>query len=353
MKKSENTTGNPYHDDEGKFTSKDGIGGGSVEVEMPKIQLKPGVDLSGITTAIQNVTPINHEVDTSTPLTMPSSIQDAEMQGNRILGSSGAVGYAANTDLRVAHEFNRALFDVVSDFPKLFDSEQLYLYGTEDKRVYGSDKQTVRSNERVLISSVLSNPVYATRLQELQMSQNDIMDIMTRALHIAKKTFGEDPEVGCGGFTKMSDYDDKTHTINTHNVIKFNTHYSTDINKWIKYPQEAIRQGHFLPIGNENGAYMVGTHEIGHHVFEKLIDLMDRGEKAQLKKVMWAETGGVQDPKKLRRMGMISGYAETNRHEHIAEAFANVYCAKDNATQHNKNIVLFLKGVYNRIYGNK
>ena len=74
-------------------------------------------------------------------------------------------------------------------------------------------------------------------------------------------------------------------------------------------------------------------------------------EKQELKKIMWAETGGVIDPIKLNKMGQISGYAMTNRHEHIAEAMANVYCMGDQATQHNKNLINFLKKIYTRIYG--
>lgn len=357
MKKSENTIGNPYHDDDGKFTTKEGTGSASVNEETPKIKLKKGVDLSTITNAIatnkstQPATP-SKGVDISTPLTMPNSIQDAEMQGNRIIGSNGAVGYAANTDLRVAYEFNKALLAVTTDFPHLFDNEQMYLYGTENKRSYG-DKSEVRKEEQNLVSSVLSSPVYISKMQELQMSQDEIMDIMTKALHSSRKKFSKDPNRGCGGFTELSDYNNKAHMLNTHGVIKFNTHYSTDINKWNRYPISSIKTKHFLPIGDKSGAFMVGAHEIGHHVLEKLLGLMKKDEVKKLRDVMWAETKGVMDAHRMHKMGQISGYAMTNRHEHVAEAFANVYCAGPNATQHNKNVVMYLKGVYDRIYGNK
>lgn len=352
--KSDNTQGNPYHADDGKFTSENGQGSSSEKQDKKAIQLKNGVDLNDMMKALQQTananqpsTPVlsSKAVDVATPLTFPNSIQDAEMQGNRILGSTGAVGYADNTDLAVAHEFNKGLFDVCRDFPNLFNNEQLYLYGTADKRIYG-DKQQVRNEEKVLISSVLSQPVYVNKLQNLQMSQEDIMNAMTLALHISKKTFRDDPKIGCGGFTKMSDYDDRTHTINTHNVIKFNTHYSTQIAKWDKYPKSSIAQGHFLPIGDKNGAYMVAVHELGHHVFEKLVDLMDDNEKSKLKSLVMDNS----NPKSLQRKGEISGYATTSRHEHIAECFANVYCVGDNATNHNKKLFAFLKDVYKRIY---
>lgn len=357
MKKSDNTKGNPYHDDEGKFTNKNDVGSEKNDLNIHQIKLKPNVDLSNIQNALKaladNQKPIiqNGQVDVSTPLTMPTSIQDAEMQGNRILGSSGAVGYADDTDLAVAHEFNKALYDVVSDFPKLYDNEQLYLYGTADKRQYSQDLNVSIKADYDSINSILNRPQYQQRLKELKLKSDDILDVMRYSLTKAKKNFGIDPEKGCGGFTSMSDFNNVFHVLNTHNVIKFNNHYSKSIDKWNLFPKDAIELGHFLPIGNSSGAYMVAIHENGHHIFEKLVDLMNEQEQVQLRKILTADTDGRFDFRNLVKERIISKYATVSRHEHIAEAFANVYCMRDQATQHNKNIVLFLKGVYNRIYG--
>lgn len=338
--KSNNTIGNPYHADNGQFTSPD-----DNISSNKKISLKANVDLSNISQVLQN----NNNsavglVDTKTPLTLPISVQDAEMQGNRILGSKNVVGYADDTDLKVAHSFNQGLQDVCRDFSKVFDNEQLYLYGTENKRIFG-DKQQARQDEQKLIQDILSRPIYVQKLKDLGLDVSVIMDTMTYSLHKKKKDFGEDPEKGCGGFTSMTDYDDKKHVLNTYNVIKFNTHYSRDLQKWEKYPKIAIQNGHFLPIGDKNGAYMVAVHELGHHVFEKLVDLMSKDEKDTLRQLVDAK-----NINHLYKTKEISGYAMTSRHEHIAECFANVYCLGDKATTHNKKIFNFLKNVYKRIY---
>jgi hypothetical protein len=93
---------------------------------------------------------------------------------------------------------------------------------------------------------------------------------------------------------------------------------------------------------------MVATHELGHHVFEKLIDLMNNEQKATLKALINDDSGG--DYERLFYNGKISYYATSNRHEHIAECFANWYCMNDQATKHNQNLFKFLKQTYDEIF---
>lgn len=357
--KSNNTQGNPWHDENGRFTSEGENGVNDDEVLA--IKLKSGVDLSNLKQNIKLKSGVNlgnitkqlggQDVDVNTPLTFPTSIQDAEMQGNRILGGNNVVGYLPDTDLAVAHEFNKALKDVVTDFPNLFSDNQLYLFGTKNERPVSEFSS---ANDKVIIDKVLSNPVYEKKLNDLNMNKDIVSQVILSQFSQMRNTFNNGIRgTSVGGLTSMSDFSRKNHLINTNNIILFNKTHSKSLENWNNYPKSSIRDGHFLPIGDKTGAYMVASHEIGHHVFEKLIDLMDDNDKAQLKSIMWKETGGKARPFELQKMKLISGYATTSRHEHMAEAFANVYCMGDNATSHNKNIVNFLKKVYNKIYGSK
>lgn len=347
--KSNNTTGNPYHDEEGKFTTKN-ENGQKVD-SSTKFTFKSGVDLKS---ALQNFqtqkqaqTPTTIVQDYATPLTMPTTLQEAEQQGARLVGSSNVVGYEVDTDVRVAHEFNKALQDVIKDFPELFKDDQLYAYGTRIIRPVQMDKATSIATDKAGIDKILSTPVYVSKMADLQLDKDSIIRIMTSTINKIRKQFEQKgTDKGVGGFTAMHDLDQRRHVLSVHNMIKLNKFYSRDIAKWEKYPKSAVATRHFLPIGDKNGAYMVGTHELGHHVFEKIVSLCSKEEVDNINQII-----DRHNVKKLYAQGEISGYATTSRHEHVAEAFANVYCMGNQATSHNKKLYNYIKTIYNRLYG--
>ena len=343
--KSNNTQGNPYHDEgSGEFTSPNN-GNGSSNAIVNKIKIKPGANLSNFAQSIKNLeekeqpsAPIfsSGEIDTNTPLTFPTSIQDAEMQGSRILGLSDVVGYASDTSLEVAHSFNQALFTICKDFPQLFNKEKLYLYGTENKKEF----KTI--DYMSTVNSILSEPVYQNKLNELKMSGSTVGELMSITLPMLEKSFKTtNLKKGNGGISTTFAMPSTNISINS--IVKFNSIYSKNLQKWSDNYQSSFDVGHFLPIGDKNVAYMAAVHELGHCVFYQLNSLMDYNEKQKFNSMF-------KNLDVLQWQKQISGYSTLSRHEHIAEAFSDVYCNGQNATQHNKDVVNLMKDIYDRVY---
>lgn len=361
--KSDNTKGNPYHDDEGKFTSESGQSSKEQKIAtvLPstnQIKLKIGADLNQLKQEIAaKSNPLEND------LIMPKSIQEAEEQGNKIIGSTLAVGYDDSTDIAVAFDFNCALKDITKDFKEIMIRDNIWIYGTKNRR------QSPEILWEKITFGVIQRPEYQKRIADLGLTPNDVSNLLQESVErfsMFESGYNSSTlQKGCGGSTGFieGNFNAKP-VIMVGSSIKFNTLYSQSKASMDKYPISAIAEGHFLPIGDKSGAYMVAVHELGHHVFEKLKTYFSDADNQQLEQVLTDGKGygafrvvpalfgsGINDYQNLQKAKEISGYATVSQHEHVAEAFANVYCVGDNATTHNKKIVKFLKSVYERVFG--
>lgn len=372
---------NPYHDKEGKFTSQDKQGSAEPKQKGNNfhIKLKAGVDLSnfpkpenikvGQPTQPQPVEPqYSGKIDTTVQLTMPTSIEDAMDQGNKILGFK-SVFYTNKTDLATAHEMNKALQMVVNDFPELFSDQQLLGYGNDYKKALPTDpdinteKIKKREREVSIVKNILARPQWQQALQNGNYTETDVLDDITYVMHLKEKNHLAKDPVGrdCGGISsnmgKFSAYrplhglvdtgrdTSITSEFNVLDVVRVNSHFHT-IKDWNDAYFYSIQTRYHLPYGGTNAVISNNTHELGHHCLYSLSRMMNQQEFNRF----WQLTDP-QNAKMLYSQGQISGYAKKNRHEHVAECFADHYSRGDNATTHNKELFNFLKGVYNRIYG--
>lgn len=370
---------NPYHDKEGKFTSKGNEGHAEPKQKENSfsLQLKPGVDLSNFPkpqdipskTVVQPTQqPLESGIiDTSFELTMPTSIEDAQAQGNKILGAT-SVFYTEDTDLALAHEMNKALQMVVRDFPECFAEQQLLGYGNTYNKILPTDpdikteKIKKREREVAIVKKVLARPEWQQVLADIGYSEEDILNDLTKDMHNnEKKNLNFDPlgsNIGGQAFNvgKLLIGNDSmfqrfargvTNELNPLSIVRINKNFHT-IEEWNRVISFSVATGFHLPYGDSNYIISNNTHELGHHCFFSLSRMMNQQEFDEF----WKLTDS-HFARQLYHKGEISDYATKNRHEHVAECFADHYCRGDNASPHNKKLFNFLKGVYNRVFGVK
>ena len=347
---------NPYHDKEGKFTSRENQGQAEQKPNFrkisQKIKLKEGIDLSSFPMPNQiGVNSVKNDnlgvIDTDFELTMPKDINDANAQGNKILGSNVIVKYADDTNLGQALEMNKGLKAVVSEFPQLFADDLLLSYGTairENRKFFTYQEQ------KDIIKKIYRKPEFDNVRTELSRSGIDLDNVMHLFINNAVlteniKPFNFKRNKGTGGVTKS--VGSKMSGIRTPDAIQINPDYMrNDLKMSIVKMQPNVDNGGFLSWGNTSPTFATATHELGHHCYNMLQNFMDSNERRKL----FDLTVGAQS---LKAKGEISGYASTSKEEQIAEAFSDYFCRGENATNHNKNLVKFFKGIYNRIYGTK
>lgn len=126
--------------------------------------------------------------------------------------------------------------------------------------------------------------------------------------------------------------------------VALNDNY-TDINKMNNVYDVAVKSGHHPGRGNKSGTEAVAIHEMGHAVTDmiakkigaknlddaakKIVDNAYKNNKGKGGTKAWA--------------GAISGYAQENNAECIAEAFADFYCNGSKAKSQSKAIVAEMK----------
>lgn len=334
MVKSANTEGNPYHDEEGKFTSANDSG-------SKKISLKSGIDLNALKTGIDKIkNPLKYDIE------MPSDLAGAEAQGNALIGSTrNAVGYDKTTSVEVAFEMNKALQSVARDFPGIFKGNDLFVYGTENKN-------TLMQNPRDIVNVViekLKEPVFAKRIADMGLDERDLhslyLGISTRAYDFMegynKSNFRNRSVGGSTGFFAGQSLMNGGITVGA--SIKMNSWLSRKKEDYDNYVNAGLKYGNFKSYGDKSGAYYTCTHELGHVVFQQLKDLMDNKE---IQNVNALTSNWIN----LAKEGQISGYAATSQHEQVAEAFADYYCNGENATNHNKQVIQYLINYYRGKY---
>lgn len=345
--------GNPYHDSEGKFTTKEGVGSGSGSVEEAKkepnldldsgtkkisLTLKPGVNLKEVFDEVKN--PLQQT------LKKPATLADAEEQGNRLIGSLyGAVGYDNSTSIDVAFQFNLGLQAVAKDFPKVFQkNSDLFVYGTQNRNSLRNDIPKVVE----IIEAKLKDPIYTDRLKRLNLNEDELYAVIGK---LSKRGIdfmtdynrGDFSSKGVGGSTGFfkEGFGDTALTVGA--TVKMNIALSKDVNSYNRYAESGANDGHFKSFGDKSGAFYVGVHELGHFVFENVRNAMGVREYMEFESTM-------RNPLPLYYDGEISGYATTSYHEQVAEAFADYYCNGENASNHNKTLVKTLIDFYKQKY---
>lgn len=163
--------------------------------------------------------------------------------------------------------------------------------------------------------------------------QSDFPDLMNDVNRVDAATLGGDDAVSTLGFYSPSD---KSVGINTNytNISKMNTVYDA-----------AVASGYHPSRGNKTGTEAVTIHEMGHaltgHVAAKLgISDFDKASKTIVDNAYKA-SGAKGGTKKWA--GKISGYAQQNNAECIAEAVADWYCNGKNASSASKAIMAELR----------
>lgn len=334
MVKSANTEGNPYHDEEGKFTSAGDTG-------VKKIALKSGIDLNALKIGIDKIkNPLNYDIE------MPKTLEEAEAQGNRLISSNrNVVGYDSKTSVEVAFEMNKALQSVAKDFPRIFKGNDLFVYGTENKN-------TLMKNPKEILGVVvekLKEPVFAKRIADMGLDDSDLhnlyLGISVHAYDFMeeynKGNFRNRSVGGSTGFFTGQSLMNGSLTVGA--SVKMNSWLSRKREDYDNYINSGVKSGNFKSYGDKSGAYYACVHELGHVVFQELRDLMDMKETGQVNALTsnWIN---------LAKERQISGYAASSQHEQVAEAFADYYCNGDNASEHNKKIVSYLKAYYGGKY---
>ena len=106
---------------------------------------------------------------------------------------------------------------------------------------------------------------------------------MSQSLMSSEIDFKGRDQRNCGGFTTYMR--SRVGDLSSNSVIKFNTIYASDLKIWNKDYDGTVERGHFLPIGNKNFPYMTAVHELGHHVDNLLVGLMNDNEQSKYKMI--------------------------------------------------------------------
>lgn len=365
MKKSNNTKGNPYHDEDGKFTSSNGAreknaieNGISFQSTSDEIKIDAGkITAEGIAKFLKN----KKENASSY---VPKTIEYAQKKGDEILGKQGSVIYSKFTDVEVANQYNEAIAIVKKDFSEIFSGATLMNYGTgvdlkkgekfpiDLSKAYQEIFDIIKKSER-FIKKASSIGVSVSDISNLY--ANNIYDLKNKFFN---KELGEDVggETSTGGATVKKFFESHNLTLPI-SVTRFNKSLSQSADKIEKYYNEGVYDYKcFLP-SDKSAAYAIATHELGHFVHRHIENYMNENEKKMLSSALssgYSQNGtwGKVSKIELALSKQISGYASKTKDEHIAEAISNHY-SSNNPTKHNEAVFKCIMGIYKRIYGVK
>lgn len=141
---------------------------------------------------------------------------------------------------------------------------------------------------------------------------------------------------------------DKTNTLGFYSsgskTVALNENY-TNVDKMNKVYDQAVKEGYHPSRGNKTGTEAVTYHEMGHALTDSLAKKMGAKDlDAASKKVVddaYKASKGTGGTKKWA--GKISGYAQENYAECVAEAVADWYCNGNKASKQSKAIMSELK----------
>lgn len=379
--KSTNTQGNPYHDEQGRFTTKDGLStGGNFSLTFDLGAIKQ------FASGAKPSEPVQTEAVQKQPKTKIDSfksLSDLEAYGNTIFDKTNIVHFDPKTKIEVAKDVTKALEAVSNDFGMALGG--IMSFGTNYNSM-GQKEMQKNVNDFVNRFFNPNNSIITDLLIKRGKDTETIKSIRQALQTIDESLQQMKMSSGTLGYTQ---YQQNIHNTETGNEIMqmltcvmlnktraqkvngFATNYDSEEER--KFYQEEI----MLHKKNKAGAvFDTAAHELGHAVSRFLIPFMTKSEKKSLEfmtktdfslekmkkyipnKPGWYTT--FKGPKSYDTSDIVgafnekqvSRYALYNEQEAYAEAFADYYGNGEGCSEYNKKIVNFFKKIYNeRVIG--
>lgn len=328
--KSNNTYGNPYHDEStGEFTSPDAASTANANINTivgeKAIKLKNGVTVEQIQQDLEKT----------------KGLKKLEDEGNAIIGSkSHIVGYDPTTDIEVAKMFNLALKQVHDMFPRLFDNELLLAYGTRAKST------ATKQDKTEAWKKVISQEPFKSKFDSYGLDISSLQGVLNLTEN-NNNDFNSGPlPPDVGGLTRsygaaLFGNQQMFHV----SSVKLNETHSKSMDDWYNYAKSGEKNGSFLAVSDKSNCPLaVAAHELGHHVYGALKTFLDSNDKDALQKMQYEGAKLFVTEKKK-----ISRYAMTDLDEFISESFFDYFAnGEEHATPLNTSVVKYLKGVYDK-----
>ena len=360
--KSSNTQGNPYHDEEGKFTTANGSSTSVKEGEgkLFSIRLKPNFDINAAKQGLQKAK-ISSQQSASQQIGSykeATNIEEANAIGQSILPSC-RVNYSNKCDVAKANEMNKALSDVANKFPGFVQNGLLAAFG-DGISMQNEELKTVIVQSAL---NVVKNDKFFSKLYdeffEISKNRYELND---------EDKYNEQVFSHFMGFDRDFDFNDYTRSfygggalayyqVSMKNIfnppsggkgisgaIKFYPEImGKPTQKEISDNNYAVKTGFHFDYGEHNYTYGTGVHELGHSIFTIAFKKCTDEERVEINKILQegSSTG--------KESNQVSGYGHHSWYEQEAEAVADVFCRGANATPHNKKMFAWLEKVHNRL----
>ena len=336
-KKSTNTQGNPWHSEEnGQFVSKNETAYSSNNSfeEDEAMSLFEGkiynysADVSNkIKKWKERKTEKNNDILSSREnFKEAQNAEEAMRIGNSYFGRNVCY-YDFATDKDSLNQMNKALYDVMQDFPNVFNT--MLTYGNTNSNI---NSQVIREEIKKNISKVAK-----IINEDIPILQNFLSGFVNEYHYLGEGANAIKPRMPYGSTLGSWNYEPGAISNNNRNLfagIRINNTYSLNSKKAeIAYPIESSGPR------KEGSIYFTSSHELGHHIHLTIYqNHFSLSEKEELKKLIDSVM-----------VGGVSKYAKTDRDECVAEAFADYYSNHGEPYyQGNKKIVEYIKGKYNQ-----
>lgn len=207
----------------------------------------------------------------------------------------------------------------------------------------GSDGESLSSGGGQSINIVSSTDVWSYRhnpdnqpfVDQINSSVRDMADDFPGLMNDVSRV----DSVVMGGV-------DKTSTLGFYGsgTVGINSNY-TNVDKMNRVYDSAVKSGYHPSRGNKTGVEAVTYHEMGHALTDSIASKMGVKNLDQASKKIvndaYKASGGKGGTKKWA--GSISGYAQQNFAECVAEAVSDVYCNGNKANKNSKAIMAQLR----------
>ncbi len=315
--------GNPYHDEEGKFTSKDGVNS-KIESESTDF------DIDNIDSFLDS---FDFEEEASiTDYKEFDNVLDAQNFANKLLGKD--VIFYDESKLAMANDFNKALFDIKADFPKAIDTIT-FMTNRADKIKEYTKNVLEEAYTNFVLEEINKNSYLASLPNDNFLKKATIdkyVNLIKKKNNFTSKSYwynvkhSHGIEVSnsmCGGVTNSLTNAIALNPYNTEEEI--NDRFSNTIKG-----EE-----------NKNGIKWTCYHELGHIVSNSLLKVIDGEEKQRIVKIF----------RKARDEYHTTYYGRTSYQEFISEAFSDCYLHGEKARSFHKEIFKVVKQLYNKYNG--
>lgn len=302
--KSQNTQGNPWHDEDGKFTSKtggvvDNTENAEFDVDNPDAFLS-SFDADNPDDFLSSFEEEQPKQPKLVEYKIASSVEEAEEIANAILGKEAA--FYDKLDLEYANQINKCLYNVHQKYPKIF----------EKFNYIGNTPEVLLKCENMIVKT-MPNQYYAKVVSD-------------NFKHIS---WGKKTGYGTGAITVYSALTgDQGIVLNPYNKnVTMGCDFSGQIHKHIKLEEKRL-----YPI----------YHELGHVCSNFLKQNGKIGEMMSFRKI-------VLGLYKLSDHEFTKYAAVGGKDEFFSEAFADVMCFGDKARPRNKQAVELWEELYDEI----